>query len=481
MKRVCLLILLLLCSAVLWGITPNDVAGSSDSERIENAIAAALADGSNKVVIPRYNERSGQNIWLIERAILLPSNLHLTLDNSLVRLAPGTQDNIMRSFGTTQTPMTGSTNVTVVGLGSATLSGGLGAHFNPPGDLSGWRTIGVLLYNVQDFMLADFAMHETQAWGISMENGCATGIVRNITFNNSNAYPNQDGVNVRKGCHNILIENIFGTTGDDSVALTGLRGSLDGSVTGRMHVGDAYPAASDDIYDITVRNIQTMVAGGHHTIRLLNHDGIKLYNIAISDVFDTSMSGQTRARAGIKIGDTGYWRLSQNQLGETYNIFVTNLHSRATSSVLIQGTLKDAVLCDLRPFDGSVPVSTGSMPTQGVVICTSPELPPAGDDANVVIAGAILEVDIAPEGCDLVEINGDVSISGGSCVEILSDSLANLRACQGRSFRVLCWSGIKEGSFVRKTNVAGWHVVEDVADKSIYLAYSPAATILMLR
>lgn len=473
---------ILLLAGTLRAVTPNEVAGNSDSERIENAIAAALADGSNEVVIPRYNARTGQNIWLIERAILLPSNLRLTLDDCLVRLAPGTQDNIMRSAGTSLIPMEGCTNITVTGLGSATLSGGTEAHFDPPGDRSGWRTIGILLYNVQNFTLAGFTMHETQAWGISMENGCATGVVSNITFNNSNLYPNQDGVNVRKGCHHILIENIFGTTGDDSVALTGLRASLDGSVTGRMQIGDAYPAVSDDIHDITVRNVQTMVAGGHHTVRLLNHDGIKLYNISISDVVDISSSSQTRARAGVKIGDTGYWSLAQNQLGETYNIFITNVHSRATSTILIQGTLKDAVLCDLDPFDGSVPVSYGSMPTQNITVCSSgPELPPPGENTQVVLRDAILEVDITPSNCDLLEINGDLFISGNSRVEILTDDPALLKSCRGTRFTVLRWSGVKAGSFIRPTNQPGWYACEDTTAQSLYLLHQAETTLLILR
>ncbi|MDD4019529.1 MAG: hypothetical protein PHV28_16490 [Kiritimatiellae bacterium] len=96
---------------------------------------------------------------------------------------------------------------------------------------------------------------------------------------------------MRKGCHHIVIRDVFGVTGDDSVALTGLRSSVDGSVTGRMHVGDAYPAASDDIHDVIIRNVRTFVAGGHHTVRLLNHDGIKLYNISVSDVVDQSAPG----------------------------------------------------------------------------------------------------------------------------------------------------------------------------------------------
>jgi len=470
-----------LCVGLAGGVTPNEMAGTNDSGRIEAAIAQALATGENEVVIPRFNARTGGESWLLSRAMLLPSNLRLVLDDCLVRLAPGTQDNLIRNAGTAAVPMSGNTNITIVGAGRATLSGGTEAHFDPPGDKSGWRTIGILLYNTQNFTLRDFAMEETQAWAISLENGCAYGAVSNIVFSNTNKYPNQDGVDVRKGCHHIVIASISGQTGDDSVALTGLRSSLDGSVTSRMQIGDAWPAASDDIHDIAVRNVRTFVAGGHHTVRLLNHDGIKLYNITISDVYDQSAAGQTRARAGLKIGDSGYWTLAQNQLGETYNIFATNLNSRASSVVLIQGTLKDAVLCNLRPFDGAVPVTVGTMPTQNVVVCEATEAPPVTGVTSVEMRDAVLEIDVAPAGCDTVAISGDLRVSGETRVELLTDNPDVLMACRTNAYAVCAWSGLKEGAFRRTTNRAGWFAEEDAPNRRLLLVYRGAGTLIALR
>jgi hypothetical protein len=465
----------------LGAVTPNDVTGNSDSDRIEAAIAQAAATGANEVVIPRLNARTGSEIWLIDRAILLPSNMRLVLDDSLVRLAPGTRDNIIRNAGTAETPMSGNTNILVIGRGDAVLSGGTEAHFDPPGDKSGWRTIGVLLYNTRHFALTGFTMHETQSWAISMENGCAYGRVSDIVFHNSNKYPNQDGVDVRKGCHDLVIENITGITGDDSVAVTGLRASLDGSVTGRMQIGDAYPPASDDIHDIVIRNIRTFVAGGHHTVRLLNHDGIKLYNIAITDVYDQSVSAQTRPKAGLKIGDSGYWTLSQNRLGETFNVFVTNLRSRASSTVLIQGTLKDAVLCNLAPFDGSVPLTVGAMPTQNVVVCETTGTPPAPGPTTAELSGTVLEVDLSPAGCDVLTVNGDVLVSDGARVEIVTEDASVLAACRSASHTVCTWSGEKQGRFERRTNRDGWFVGEDEQTRRAFLFYRAPATLVTLR
>lgn len=354
-----------------WGaVTPNDFQEGSDSDRIEAAIAKAVRTGERSVEIPRVNAKSGQPAWLIGRAILLPSDFTLVLRDCLVRLAPGTQDNLIRNAGTASEPMETNANIRIVGVGNAVLSGGLQAHFNPPGDKSGWRTIGVLLCGVTGFTIEGFAMEETQAWAVSVENGCSGGRIANLEFRNTNKYPNQDGVDIRKGCHDILIENITGETGDDTVALTGLRNDKAKKDPGirTMQVGGNAPRENDDIYNITVRNVRAKVAGGHHIVRLLNQDGVKLYNVFIRDVMDASGPGDPRVQAGVKIGDLRYWSLSQCRLGDTYNIFVDNVLTRGKTGVRIQGPLKNAVLRNIVGYGGCTNLVERAAPTENVVV-----------------------------------------------------------------------------------------------------------------
>ena len=360
-----------LCSAT---VTPNDFKEGSDSDRIEAAVAQAVKTGERSIEIPRLNTKSGQPLWLIERAILLPSDFTLVLRDSLVRLAPGTKDNLIRNEGTVKAPMEGNANIRILGIGTAMLSGGLTAHFDPPGDKSGWRTIGVLLCGVKHFTLEGFTLEETQAWAVSVENGCAYGRIANLNFKNSNKYPNQDGVDIRKGCHDIQIENITGETGDDTVALTGLRNEKAKTNPGirTMQVGGNLPRPDDDIYNITVRNVRAKVAGGHHIVRLLNQDGIKLYNIFISDVMDASGHTDPRVQAGVKIGDLRYWSMSQCQLGDTYNVFVDNVLTRGKTGVRIQGPLKNAVLRNIVGYDGCTNLVEKTAPTENVVIDAMP-------------------------------------------------------------------------------------------------------------
>lgn len=375
MTRACVACACWAAAVAGWGaITPNDFQEGTDSDRIEAAIAKAVATGERSVEIPRMNAKSGQPAWLIGRAILLPSDFTLVLRDCLVRLAPGTQDNLIRNAGTAKEPMEGNANIRILGAGNAVLSGGTEAHFNPPGDKSGWRTIGVLLCGVKGFTIEGLTLEETQAWAVSVENGCCDGRIANLAFRNTNKYPNQDGVDIRKGCHDILIENITGETGDDTVALTGLRNDKAKANPGirTMQVGGNAPRPDDDIYNITVRNVRAKVAGGHHIVRLLNQDGIKLYNIFIRDIMDASGPNDPRVQAGVKIGDLRYWSMSQCQLGDTYNVFVDNVLARGKTAVRIQGPLKNAVLRNIVGYGGCTNLVEKTAPTENVLIDAKP-------------------------------------------------------------------------------------------------------------
>lgn len=369
--------LLMLCTCVLLSginllgvITPNDFKGETDSDRIEAAIAEAVRTGECSIEIPRMNLVRSQPLWLIDRAILLPSDFTLILRACTVRLAPGTQDNLIRNAGTVKEPMEGNRNIHVLGIGNPVLSGGLEAHFDPPGDRSGWRTIGVLLYDVQHFTVDGVTLEETQAWGISVENGCANGRISNIAFNDSNKMPNQDGVDIRKGCHDIMIENITGAVGDDAVALTGLRN--DGTKTNpsvrTMQVGGNAPRANDDIYNITIRNVQAKCTGGHGIIRLLNHDGIKMYNIIIRDIIDTSSGNEPRVQSAVRIGDLNYSSIRKSELGEMFNITVDTVMTRGKTAVKISGPLKDSVIRNIMGFDGCTNLVQTLAPTENLSI-----------------------------------------------------------------------------------------------------------------
>ncbi|MBQ7970916.1 MAG: hypothetical protein IJ294_01005, partial [Clostridia bacterium] len=110
-------------------LTPNQFIGQTDAKSIQNAVDHAHKTGVNSVTIPRINERTGEPIWNIDKAIILPSEMEVVLDNCHLRQADGCMDNIFRNFADTKNE--GHTlaeqrhNIVIRGQGHAVLDGGL--------------------------------------------------------------------------------------------------------------------------------------------------------------------------------------------------------------------------------------------------------------------------------------------------------------------------------------------------------------------
>ena len=87
-----------------------------------------------------------------------------------------------------------------------------------------------MLANVDCFSIENLHIVKQHGWGISLE-ACTNGSVRNIDFDACmykviDGIPmnmeNQDGIDIRNGCHHIVISDITGQTGDDLIALTAI-------------------------------------------------------------------------------------------------------------------------------------------------------------------------------------------------------------------------------------------------------------------
>ena len=131
---------------------------------------------------------------------------------------------------------------------------------------------------------------------------------------------NADGIDLRIGCSDIVIEDISGFTGDDTVALTALGGF-------ERKLG-LFPAGlSPDIHDVTVRHVdsETFCCA---TVRLLNHNGNKLYNVTVEDITNRHTEGIHRSHAAVSIGDKNYAE-RLNAPGDTHRITVRNVRSAA--------------------------------------------------------------------------------------------------------------------------------------------------------
>ncbi len=358
-------------------ITPNEFEGT-DVKRINQAIEAATAAGC-RAVIPRVNLVDGQrrDTWLIDSAILLLNDTTLELDNCHIKLSDRCRDNFMRSAncGSGITDIQPIQNIHIRGIGHVVLEGadrpratgdsgktlgtktfGTDAGVEGESQLGDWRNIGILLAFVEHFSIENITVKDSHCWAISLER-CAHGTLRDIDFASSGykmiddtrqTILNQDGIDLRMGCHDILIDNITGYTGDDLVALTAIpRADVPaGSVASTMvSAGEDRGQGLDDIRHIIVRNVKGYCRGRHHIVRLLNTSGVKMHDILVDGLIDTSPD-DLRCKAAVKIGDHSYGG-GVAPLGDTYRIIVSNVTSQSQHTILIGGSLADSILTNL--------------------------------------------------------------------------------------------------------------------------------------
>ncbi|MFW6156973.1 MAG: hypothetical protein ACOC7J_06620, partial [Armatimonadota bacterium] len=235
-----------------------------------------------------------------------------------------------------------------------------------------WRNIGVLLAYVEDFSIEGLRIRDSHAWAISLER-CAHGTVRDLSFESTGRREidgveerilNQDGLDLRLGCHDILIENITGYTGDDLIALTAIprEGKPAGAISATMVTDTQYRGEQDDIRHVTIRDVRGYCAGGHHIVRLLNTSGAKMHDIVLDGLTDTSPSSM-RCRAALKIGDKNYGE-GVAPLGDTFRLIVSNVISRSEHTIMIGGSLCDSIISN---------VIRHELPGEAVTVASGPE------------------------------------------------------------------------------------------------------------
>mgnify|MGYP002630119570 CR=1 FL=1 len=377
-----LLIALLTTTAHASPITPNDFEGT-DSERINQAVALGAKTGQ-PIVIPRMNNNNGnpRPLWLLDTAILVHSNTLLELENCHLKLSDISRDNFIRSAncGMGITDIKPMTNIHIIGKGRVVLEGA--DHPRSTGDSAktlgqrtygtdtgkegvsqtgDWRNIGILMAYVENFRIDNIHMEDFHSWAISLER-CSKGVMRDLDFaatehltidGKAATFLNQDGIDLRQGCHDITIDTVTGHTGDDLVALTNILN--DAKVAGSPdYIMVSKPnnrgQGLDDIRHITIRNVRGHTEGGHHIVRLLNASGLKIHDVIIDGLIDTFGTGK-RAKAAIKIGDSNPAWGGVTPLGDTYNIIINNIISRAQHIILIGGSLSESLISNVQKYD----------------------------------------------------------------------------------------------------------------------------------
>lgn len=335
-------------------------------QHISAMIRAAHAAGRTEVVISGCYE--------IGDTVLLPSHTTLILSDCHLRMANGTFCQMFRNEhatpGVTHDGNAPDRQIRLLGRGRAILDGG---EYNGLSE----KTSGkdgmphitqnnmVLFCNVDGFEIGGLQIRNQRWWALN-HFFCRNGHLHDLDFCSdytrmdehgnrvvgldkalySQTYiKNSDGIDLRCGCHDILIENVTGFTEDDTVALTCLNGRLE-----KSFAVEGLPA---DLYNVTVQNVAT--AAYCSNVRLLNQGGTRLHDILVDGVRDTSENCPhlDRGGYGVRIGDTHMYGSGHSAPRETYNITVKNVRSRGNYAVCLAGSIENLILENIEAFDGA--------------------------------------------------------------------------------------------------------------------------------
>lgn len=368
--------------------TPNDpeFMGNDDAESIQNAVDKASELGVNRVVIPRMNERTQKPEWLINRTILLPSNMTVILDNCYMEQC---QSAYCQMFTNTlahevegRLAENEQHDIVISGVGNVTLSGGkpnglLERTSGRNGLPSIWRNHIIYFHNTRNIVIENIRIREQRWWGICFL-FCRYCRLSNIDVSVIPHVGNQDGIDLRRGCNNFIIENITGRSGDDLIALT--------NISNKYEMICGVEGRDPDTHDIIIRNVKGD-SNYCFMLRLLNHDGNKMYNISVDGLYDVSKpESKQRPGAAVCIGSHLYYGIRPSELGETRNISINNISSRGEAAVLISNTLADSYFSNIKTFSDN----TNIIQTTGL----------RADLKNVVFDGLFSDTDQVDMGDD---------------------------------------------------------------------------------
>lgn len=386
-------------------VNVNDFLCKTDSEAFEKAIANKQSDGII-LIPPRVSDiEPERDFWLIDRAILLPENTTVIMQNSTIKLSDKCRDNFFRTSncgmgiefpektsnihirGEGKCVLLGADNPRAVGDSSKILknpcphliedacamadyipaerrtpetidfmdihgySYGTDAGKEGESQCGDWRGIGILFANTEIFSIENIRIAEAHGWGISLE-ACSFGRVSKIHFEAHmckmidgfcNNMENEDGVDIRNGCHDILISDITGETGDDVVALTAVAKTdyrPGGSLNNTHVMHNDWSKRDRNIYNITIKNI---VATSHCLIVRLLPINTKIWNVIIDGVVDTTPEDKTHW-ATIGLGDSHYGEPAKDGMK---GVIISNVICNANTGIYVDGHISDSLISNV--------------------------------------------------------------------------------------------------------------------------------------
>ncbi len=391
--------------------TVNDYQGMTDNEMIDAAIRDR-EDGIVIIGKRKSDIEPERDFWLLDRAILLPEDTTVILRNCKIRLSDKCRDNFFRSAncGMGIEDIRPISNIHIRGEGLCILEGA--DHPRAVGDSSkilacpcpktkedliryadwipderkasgqldfwdehnhsygtdagkegesqygDWRGIGILFARVSHFSIENIRMVDTHGWAISLED-CSRGRIEHIDFEMYMAkeidgmlcnMENQDGIDLRNGCHDILINDITGGTGDDIVALTAIADTSrpyrpSGALRSTHVMHNDWSKREKDIYNIIIRNIRGYSYGQICLHVRLLPAGAFIRNVIIDGIVDTTPDGIPLGSAVIELGDGGGY--GENLRDSMQNISISNIICNSHNAIRVGGYICDSVFSNI--------------------------------------------------------------------------------------------------------------------------------------
>ncbi len=347
-----------------YGVTFN----CGGTSHIQGLIDAAVADGTRTATI------TGN--WDVESHICIPSDFTLILDGCYLKMADNTFDNMFvnEHHGTELGKTIEGTdrNIRILGKNDPIIDGGTynglsEANSRKDGNPPIYVNNLIFFSNVDGIEMANFALHNFRWWAVNFIY-CRNGYIHDITLKGDDTCTDKDGreyhglslenyfdmhirqadgIDIRMGCNHFLIENIYGFTGDDTVALTCLNG--------RMCKEFAVEGLAPDLSHVMVRHIHS--ASLDAGVRILCQGGTTLHDVIVDDVVDISdkIPGILgRALQTVRIGDSDKMYGSRHSEGnEVYNVTVKNVRSRSKYALYLAGNpIKNFICENVVAFDG---------------------------------------------------------------------------------------------------------------------------------
>lgn len=395
----------------------NQFSGNNDSEILNAAILGRDNDGIVIITRRESENEPERDYWLLDSAILLPENTTVILQNCKLKLSDRCRDNFFRTAncglgiedpkpisnvhikGEELCILEGADHPRATGDGSKILhapcphypediykiadwipedhrqsaktvtfadihnhSYGTDAGKEGESQYGDWRSIGILFANADSFSVSGLKIVESHGWGISLE-ACSNGLIEGIEFDarmHKNIdgmemnMENQDGIDIRNGCHHITISDITGCTGDDVIALTAIASNPQyrpgGSLKSTHVMHNDWTRREKDIHDITIQNV-----AAHSylcwVVRLLPAM-TRIYNVIIDGVTDTATDCNA-AQGTLILGDGGNY--GENQPDSMRNIAISNVICNSRIGITIAGFLADSVISNVKSLNPSSP------------------------------------------------------------------------------------------------------------------------------